>query len=273
MKGLRQHPFRVVGRLIWFGGEVLLSLFDFLFRCVFCPKDFRRRARALWLQRICRRVICIFRLEIQSVGTIPSDGLLVSNHVSYLDILVLSSLTPAVFVAKREVKSWPVMGLLARLGGTVFIDRQRRTHVGEVNDEIQNALADGALVVVFPEGTSSDGQTILPFKSSLLEPATQPKRPLTVGCIGYTLADGDAGAEVCYWGDAVFFPHLLNLLSKRSVRASVRFASVELHSTDRKELAQQLHAAVLGLNSRGQSGRRHPARRRDGPDHRDPGRG
>ena len=201
----------------------------------------------MWLQRTARQVGRIFRLEIQSAGTIPTRGLLISNHVSYVDILVLVSLTPAVFVAKREVKSWPVMGWLAQLGGTVFIDRQRRTHVGEVNDEIQTALADGALVIIFPEGTSSDGQTILPFKSSLLEPAAQQQHLLTIGCIGYMLADGDAGAEVCYWGDHVFFPHLLNLLSKRRVGASVRFASVGQHSTDRKELAQQLHAAVLEL--------------------------
>jgi lyso-ornithine lipid O-acyltransferase len=247
MKGLRQHPFRVAGRLIWFGGEVLLSMFDFIFRCVFCPKTSLRRARARWLQRICRRAIRIFRLEIQSAGIIPSQGLLVSNHISYLDILLLSSLTPAVFVAKREVKSWPVMGLLARLGGTVFIDRQRRTHVGEVNDEIQNTLNDGALVVVFPEGTSSDGKTILPFKSSLLKTATNPEQPLAIDHIEYALDDGDAGTEVCYWGDAVFLPHLLNLLSKRSVRATVRFAPVENHGADRKELAQQLHAEVVGL--------------------------
>ena len=247
MKGLRQHPFRVAGRLVWFGFEVLEAMLVFLLRCTFCPKHFRRAKRALWLQRTARHVGRIFQLEIQSAGTIPAHGLLICNHVSYVDILVFVSLAPAVFVAKREVKSWPVMGLLARLGGTVFIDRQRRTHVGEVNDEIQNALADGALVIVFPEGTSSDGQTILPFKSSLLEPATQQKHPLTVGHIQYTLADGDAGMEVCYWGDAVFFPHLLNLLSKRNVRASVRFAQVKNHSTDRKELAQQLHSAVLGL--------------------------
>ncbi len=250
MKGLRQHPFRVAGRLIWFGGEVLLSLFDFLFHCVFCPKNSRRRARALWLQRVCRRVIRIFKLEIQSAGTIPADGLLVSNHVSYLDILLLSSLTPAVFVAKQEVKSWPVMGLMAQLAGTVFIDRQRRTHVGEVNDEIQNALADGALVVVFPEGTSSDGKTILPFKSSLLEAATNPAQPLAIGHIEYAIDDGDATTEVCYWGDAEFLPHLLNLLSKRSVHAAVRFAPVEQPGADRKELARQLHAEVVGLKSR-----------------------
>ena len=110
MKGLRQHPFRIVGRLLWFGAEVLFALFVFPFRCVFCPKTSRRRARALWLQGTARRVMRIFQLEIQSAGAIPSGGLLISNHVSYLDILVLLSLTPSVFVAKREVKSWPVVG-------------------------------------------------------------------------------------------------------------------------------------------------------------------
>jgi lyso-ornithine lipid O-acyltransferase len=247
MQGLRQKPFRVLGRLLWFGFEVVQALLVFLFRCVFCPPPSRRLARTLWLQRTARHVGRIFRLEIHATGTIPSRGLLICNHLSYVDILVLASLAPAAFVAKREVKSWPVMGLLAQLGGTVFIDRQRRTDVGAVNQEIQNALDDGALVIVFPEGTSSDGKTILPFKSSLLEPATQQRHPLAVGCLEYSLPDGDAHAEVCYWGDAVFLPHLLNLLSRDRVRASVRFAPVQNHSSDRKELARQLHRAVTEL--------------------------
>jgi lyso-ornithine lipid O-acyltransferase len=247
MKGLRHRPFRVVGRLLWFGGEVLLALFIFLFHCVFCPKVSRQHMRALWLQRTTRQVGRIFRLEINSDGTIPVRGLLVCNHLSYMDILVLASLAPSMFVAKREVKSWPVMGLLAQLGGTLFIDRQRRTHVGQINDDIQAALDDGALVIVFPEGTSSDGRSVLPFKSSLLEPATQQKHPLTVGRLHYTLANGKNDEAVAYWGDAVFFTHLLNLLSQEKVRAMVRFTPVTDHSNDRKTLARQLHAAVMEL--------------------------
>jgi 1-acyl-sn-glycerol-3-phosphate acyltransferase len=247
MQGLSKHPFRVAGRLLWFGFEVLEAVFVYLLWCMFGSENSRRRARALWLQRTARQVGRIFQLELQSVGAIPSSGLLVCNHLSYIDILALASLAPAMFVAKREVKSWPVMGLLAQLGGTLFIDRQRRTHVGEVNGEIQTALKDGALVILFPEGTSSDGKTILPFKSSLLEPATQQKHPLAVGHIQYSLADGNPGEEVCYWGDAVFFPHLLNLLSKRSVRATVQFQQIRSHGSDRKVLAQQLHAALTEL--------------------------
>lgn len=228
---------------------MLQAVCVYLLRCVFCPKACRHRARTLWLQRTGRHVGRIFQLQVHVDGTIPARGLLISNHVSYVDIIALLSLAPAIFVAKREVKSWPVMGLMAQLGGTLFIDRQRRTHVGEINGDIQTALDVGALVVVFPEGTSSDGSTVLPFKSSLLEPATQQKHPLTIGRIHYTLADGADEAEVSYWGDDTFFPHLLNLLSKRRVRAVIQFAPVTNHSTDRKKLAQQLHAAVVGLKN------------------------
>jgi 1-acyl-sn-glycerol-3-phosphate acyltransferase len=247
MQGLRHRPFRVTGRLLWFGGEALLALFVFLFHCVFCPEESRRHARALWLQRTCRRVGRIFRLEIKPEGDIPVRGLLTCNHVSYVDILVLASLAPAIFVAKREVKSWPVMGLLAQLGGTLFIDRQRRTHVGEINEEIQAALDDGALVIIFPEGTSSDGRSVLPFRSSLLEPATQQKHLLTIGRVRYLLENGGDDGAVAYWGEAVFFTHLLHLLSQDKIRAAIRFARVMDHGSDRKELAQQLHAAVSGL--------------------------
>jgi len=249
MNGSRRHPVRVTGRLVWFGWEVIQAVFIYFLRCVFCPRASRRSARARWLQRTGRRVGRIFRLEIRVAGKAPERGMLICNHVSYVDILALVTLAPAMFVAKREVRSWPVMGFLAQLGGTLFIDRQRRTHVGEINDDIQTALDDGALVIVFPEGTSSDGRGVLPFKSALLEPAAQQTHPLTVGRVRYLQANGEVDDAVAYWGEDVFFPHLLNLLSREQVRAAVSFDPVTQHSSDRKELAQQLHAAVLALKS------------------------
>jgi 1-acyl-sn-glycerol-3-phosphate acyltransferase len=243
MKGLRQHPFRVLGRLLWFAGEVIIALVDFLIRCAFRPKKSALAARALWLQRTSRRTLRIFKFEAQVAGPVPSGGLLVSNHLSYLDVPVMASLTPAVFVAKHEIKSWPVIGWLARLAGTLFIDRGRRMDVAPVNAAVQTALDGGALVVVFPEGTSSD----LSFKSSLLEPATRQVHSLSISLIQYELDDGDASKDVCYWGDVTFFGHLLNLLSKRTFRASVRFAPIQSIDTSRKELAQQLHSEMLKL--------------------------
>jgi len=247
MKGLRRHPFRVTGRFCWFAGEVILALVDFLFHCAFRSKKTDLARRALWLQRVSRRVLRIFKLEPQVTGPVPSSGLLVSNHLSYLDILVLMAIMPAVFVARHDVRHWPVIGWLATLAGTLFIDRSRRSDVRRLTEEIQMILNEGTLVILFPEGTSTNGQGVLPFKSSLLEPAVRQTHPITVGCIGYALDDGDVSEDICYWGDVTFFPHMLNLLSKRAVRAFVRFARFEHSGADRKELAQQLRLEVLNL--------------------------
>jgi 1-acyl-sn-glycerol-3-phosphate acyltransferase len=242
-----RHPLRVTGRFFWFVGVVLAAVFDFLPHCAFRPKNSMSTARALWLQRHSRRTLKIFKLETRVTGPVPTRGLLVSNHLGYLDIFVLASLTPVVFVSKREIKFWPAVGWLAQMAGTLFVARERRLQVVRVNDEIQAALNRGALVVLFPEGTSSNGQTVLPFKSSLLEPAAHPAHPLTAGAIQYTIKDGDVGDEVCYWGDHTFFPHLLNLLGKRAVRATVRFAPVQRTGADRKLLARQLRGEILKL--------------------------
>lgn len=227
-------------------GELFFAALTFLVRCGL-GADLMKRAA--WLQNSSRRVLRVFGVRCKVSGTIPSTGLLVTNHLSYLDILVLAATTPAVFVSKREVKFWPIFGWFACLAGTIFVNRERRTLVGELNEQIQTALDAGALVVLFPEGTSSNGESVLPFKSSLIEPATQPTHPLSVGWIHYELNDGDVGEEICYWRDMTFFPHAVNLLGKRCVRAFICFAPVQHRSADRKQLALQLHAAVTALKS------------------------
>ena len=239
--------FRAAGRLCWFAVEVTGAVFNYLFTTAFAPKNCKRAARAAWLHRAALRHLKIFGYTADVSGEVPVRGLLVSNHLSYLDIFAISAVTPAVFVSKAEVRRWPLFGWLAARAGTVFIERERRTHVGAVNREIAAALADGALVVVFPEGTSSNGETILPFRSSLLEPALAGGHDIATACVHYELAGGDAKQEVCYWGDHSFFPHLLNLLGKKSIHATLRFGKFHRTTDDRKELAKQLHAAVSEL--------------------------
>ena len=114
-------------------------------------------------------------------------------------------------------------------------------------DEIQAALQTGTIVVLFPEGTSSGGETVLPFKSSLLEPAARQPHSLTAGWLQYELGDGDVSEEVCYWKDMTLVPHLINLCSKRTVQASVHFNHLREGSANRKQLALQLHAEVLRM--------------------------
>jgi 1-acyl-sn-glycerol-3-phosphate acyltransferase len=240
---------RAAGKLTWFAAQIAVNVVDYFFRAAFVSEKSKRAARAAWLQRATRRNLKIFNFKTEVTGPIPTSGLIVSNHLSYLDILVLSSVTPAVFVSKADVRRWPVFGWLAALGGTVFIERERRTHVGAVNREIESALADGVPVVVFPEGTSSDGKTILPFRSPLLEPVAGGSHAIATSWIHYTLGDGDAGREICYWGDHTFFPHLLNLLDKQKIRAQVCFGKFERTTDDRKELAKQLQTAVEKLKA------------------------
>ncbi len=247
MQGFLNHPFRVAVRALWLAAELAGIAAGFLFRVQFRRDISPLHARALWMQMASRRLLRIFNVDIRAVGPIPGTGLLVSNHLSYIDVLVLSALTPAIFIAKREVRNWPVFGQLARMGGTLFADRERRTQTGPLARSLGAVLDAGALVVLFPEGTSSDGRTILPFKSALLEPATRSVHPLSVSHIEYRIGDGDAGEEVCYWKDMTFGPHLLNLLSKRQIEASVRFSELRHGSSDRKELARQLHSAAVQL--------------------------
>jgi lyso-ornithine lipid O-acyltransferase len=248
VKSWLKHPLRVTGRLIWLGAELLLAAFLYAAGCAFQSRTFRAAVRANWLQQSARRVSRVFGLVTRAGGELPDHGLLVCNHLSYLDVLVIASITPCVFVAKREVRRWPVFGWFAILAGTVFIDRSRRTQALPAADEIKLALDAGVLVVLFPEGTSSGGEAVLPFKSALLEPAARQSQPLAAGFLRYELDDGDVSEEVCYWKDMTFAPHLLNLLGKRGVRASVRFTRLREGVADRKALARQLHSEVLKLS-------------------------
>jgi lyso-ornithine lipid O-acyltransferase len=249
MKAWLKHPLRVTRRILWLSGEFTLAALGFVRSCAFRSADQLPARRASWLQRYSRRILRVIRVEVRAEGPIPAQGLLVSNHLSYLDVLVLASLAPAVFVSKYEVKHWPVFGFFANLAGTIYVRRERRTETGRVTQQIDEALRSQVLVILFPEGTSSGGQSVLPFKSSLLEPAAQQTHSLSVGLIHYELDDGDPVEEICYWRDMTLMPHLLNLLGKRGVHASVRFSPVQNGSMDRKELARQLHSEVLRLKT------------------------
>ena len=247
MKGVRKHPVRVTVRFFWMAGELSLAMVDFVINVIFAPKVPLPRARALWLQQTSRRLLRVLGVEIKTRGPIPLKGLLVSNHLSYVDIMVISSITPVVFISKSEVKRWPVFGWFAVLGGSLFVQRNKRSDVARLNQELAQVLDNGALVVLFPEGTSSNGQQILPFKSSLLEPVASLEHPVSAACISYSLDDGDPGIDVCYWGDMTLAPHLLNLFSKPRIGARVAFSQLEPSSSSRKELARDLHTHMVQL--------------------------
>ncbi len=237
---------RQVTRSAGFCGILLLACAELGALCI-RGQGRQPRSRALWLQRMCRRLVRLLDLRAQHIGEPARTGLLVCNHVSYLDIITLSANHPLIFVAKKEVRSWPVIGWLAAAAGTIFLDRGHRGEVARVTGEMKRLLAAGIPVCIFPEGTSSDGSRVLPFHSSLFEPAISQSHAVTAGWVGYALDDGAAETEACYWGDLTFGPHLLNLFSKRCVHATVAYADAGPAAGSRKEFGHRLHALVCAL--------------------------
>jgi 1-acyl-sn-glycerol-3-phosphate acyltransferase len=240
---------RLIVRSLWLAITLLVAGVDFLLAAARHGFKPSLAVRARLLQRNSRRVLRVFACRVESAGPLPKAGLLACNHLSYLDILLIASLTPAVFVSKHEVRHWPVLGWFSRMAGTIFIRRERRSDVARIAREIHAAMREGHLLVVFPEGTSSDGQQVLPFKSSLLEPATGTDHELFAGHITYAITEGSVENDVCYWGDMTIFAHAVKILTRPRVTASVRFSRVPTSGDGRKDLARQLHAEVVRLKT------------------------
>lgn len=171
---------------------------------------------------------------------------LVSNHLSYLDIVVYAAVAPGRFVAKREVRGWPGVGLLAALAGTIFIDRTAPRDVLRVQGRLARAVEAGEGVLVFAEATSSPGREVLPFRPALLDWAARTGRPVHFASISYTTPPGapPAHESVCWWGDMEFAPHVAALCRLPGIRASVQFGSAPIAGTDRRVLAERLRGAV-----------------------------
>lgn len=179
--------------------------------------------------------------------------LFVANHLSYIDAIILLTVHPFIFVTSQEVAEDPFLGLFARFAGSLFVERRHSGTIEEDIDQISLCLREGFDVLIFLEGTSSKGDTVLPFRSSLLEAA---RRARTVVCplvLTYPEIDGKKTNAVlrdvvCYYGDMTFFPHLSRFVELHSLRCFVRVLTpVPAHAEPtRRRLAERLHADVKG---------------------------
>jgi len=246
---MKRHPLRVLVRLAGFCAVAAAALLDYGCKVWLRGQSNSVAARAGWSQRWGAQFLRVLHLRVTLHGSPPAGGLVVCNHLSYLDIPVLAAQQPLVFVSKSEVRRWPIIGWLTRCAGTLFINRGQKSDVARLAAEFAPVVDQGVALVLFPEGTSSDGAAVLPFRSSLLAPAASQGWTVTPAWIGYALDDGVAGDEVCYWRDMTFVPHFLNLLSKKEIQARVAFGSPRAAGSDRKELARQLHAQVCELRT------------------------
>ena len=211
----------------------------------------RRRNALAWKVRMlgswARATSRVMGMRIQVEGAPPrSPFLLVANHLSYVDVLLLASRVQGVFVARGDLANWPLLGTLTRSVGTIYLDRASKRDIPRVVGEVKAVLGQGLGVYFFPEGTSSDGAGVLPFKPSLLETAAQLEMPVSFASISYTTPATclPARLAVCWWGDMTFFAHLWDLLGLPGFAARVAFGEEPLLAPDRKQLAATLREAV-----------------------------
>ncbi len=211
------------------------------------PRNATRQQCAQWLHEVCPAGLRAVSVQLEVEGRLPTSGLIVSNHVSYLDILAYSTALPCVFVSKAEIEQWPIFGRYARWAGSVFVRRHDRSDAARANVSVGESLNDGVPVVLFPEGTTTDGQRVQRFHSTMLQPAIDTAVPITPCAIHYELDDGDAAREVSWWGDMKLLPHAWNLLGKKSIRARILFGEPMTATGDRKQLSAVLHEEVARM--------------------------
>ena len=186
-------------------------------------------------------------MRVEVIGRPPKPPFfLVSNHLSYMDIPVIRSSVIGVFVAKHDLRDWFMAGRMIRDMGTVFINRQNRRDIPRAGSEIIEKLEEGEGVIVFPEGTSSRGEEVLPFNSSFLEFAARCDLPVHYAALSYRTAENDppASEAISWWDDTPFLKHLFDMLKIKQSTAILNFGEEPIVNPDRKLLAAELYKNV-----------------------------
>lgn len=209
------------------------------------------RARLRWRHAVVRRwargLARIVGMRTRVVGPPPrAPFFLVSNHLSYADIILLLTELDGVFVAKREMRSWPVLGPLAHVFGSIWVNRAVRRDAVRVLDLIDDAVARGDGVILFAEGTTSRGDGLLPMRPALFDWAAREQYPVHYAALSYRTDPGSVPAHhaVCWWGDAAFGPHAWTLCRLSGFEAVISFGPEPIVAPTRGELATRVQEAI-----------------------------
>ena len=208
----------------------------------------RRNAK---VQSWAREMLGHLGIRLDLRGQAPANGpvLLAANHISWLDILVMHAARHCRFVAKAEVRHWPLIGSLATGGGTLYIERESRRDAMRVVHHVAESLNRGEIVAVFPEGTTSDGITLLPFHGNLIQAAISADAPIQPVALSFIdSASGATSLAPCYIGDDTLVGSIWRTLGAPSITAVVRYGEPQkAQGRDRRTWAADLRSAVDGL--------------------------
>ena len=218
-----------------------------------------RAARAAWLSRLCGRLMRTMDMSVTTLGPVPTQGAVISNHLSYTDVLLHSASRPCVFVAKAELRQTPILGWCSMMAGTVYVSRGAGGSAARAGEEMAAGFRDGLPVVFFPEGTTGLGdEPAMPFRSGLLSQTLAAGAPITAAFVRYQLSARDLArgktvrADVA-WGPETLLQNMWKLFGLRSMTGTIEYAAQpiafsEAALTDRKLAAIEAHAAVAALS-------------------------
>lgn len=207
-----------------------------------------RGARGRMVQRWSQRLLRILQVELEHTGLehgFPERVLIVANHISWLDIFVLNALQPSRFIAKSDVRRWPVIGLLSGGAGTLFVDRTRRRDAARINAQIEHALAAGDVIALFPEGTTTTGRELLPFHGSLMQPVIEAGGHVLPAAIRYTHVDGSHSDAPSYVGEMSLAASVGQMLKARRTRVRLHLGPpLATAGRHRREVAAEAHRFI-----------------------------
>ncbi len=208
-----------------------------------------RGRRTDYMQRWSAQLLRILAIRLEVTGALEGGmkpTILVANHVSWLDVCALNSIFPAIFVAKAEIGRWPLIGRFAQNAGAVFIDRRRPRDILRVNTRIGALLEQREVVAVFPEGTTTDGSSVLPFRPPLLQPAVMGNARLQAVAIRYARPDGRLCAEADFTGEKTLLGSLLRILSQPAVHAHLQILpALDCTGRHRRDLAREARSHIV----------------------------
>lgn len=217
----------------------------------------RRAIKRWWSAKVLRILNVTLQVDGPAPGTAETGAMIAANHVSWLDIFVLSSVRPTRFIAKGEIRDWPVAGWLAHASGTIFIRSEQWRDTTRINERVRAALAEGDCVGLFPEGFTTEGDRMLRFHSALFEPAVANQAHVHPAGLRYEEPDGTLCRDASFVGETTFFESMALIIARKAITARVHFApTIETEGLKRRDvmkLTESRIATLLGLEPAGTS--------------------
>lgn len=236
--------------IVWHFFRIFIHLLAGLLTCGLIFPFSNDARREYLIRRWSAKLLAICTVEVSfkdhSEGVVAEHALIVSNHISWLDIFVINTLHPCHFVAKSDIRNWPLIGWLCEKAGTIFLVRGKQREVRRIFEGLVHQIQDGKRIAFFPEGTTASQGTVLPFHANLFEAAIDAKVPVQPYVLRYVDVKGKFHPAADFIGDMTFVESMGAILrAPRMVAELIRLPAIPTEGTHRREVAQEARTAVM----------------------------